>query len=287
MNPIALIAAVLLLCNTACEKDEMPTAGNEPSTAIDPGKDPNFKIVPNTDGGFTKIWNRKVVVFGIDIYAAPKADDAKVLHAANVLAQYLDNDEDGTVDNQTVLDKLKENNAFLMIWKSESDFPKAEPKNRAGQDLGSDETTPGFVSGGKTGTFDGALEEVLHLITSAGYSQVYPDVFGETENSAIAKAMDIARGGRFLTIPSQYPSNAWYSYDDETCDYATCQVSEYHYWALTSILGAQENRLADIGDEWKLNTKAKVQQTDKAIYALMTDPQYKMPTVLPDGTYKR
>ena len=36
-----------------------------------------------------------------------------------------------------------------------------------------------------------------------------------------------------------------------------------------------------------LNTKAKVQTTDTAIYSLLTDAQYKFPTVLPDGTYKR
>ena len=32
--------------------------------------------------------------------------------------------------------------------------------------------------------------------------------------------MDIARGGRFLSIPMDYPDTAWYTYDDETCDYA-------------------------------------------------------------------
>ena len=64
-------------------------------------------------------------------------------------------------------------------------------------------------------------------------------------------------------------------------------VTEYHYWALTSILGAQENRLSDIEQEWKLNTKAKIQEKDVAVYQLLTDPQYKFPTVLPDGTYRR
>ena len=66
-----------------------------------------------------------------------------------------------------------------------------------------------------------------------------------------------------------------------------CQVTEYHYWALTSILGAQQNRLDEIGQEWKLNTKEKVQNQDAAVYQLLTDPQYNFPTVLPDGTYKR
>jgi len=58
------------------------------------------------------------------------------------------------------------------------------------------------------------------------------------------------------------------------------------YWALTSILGAQENRLDEIGQEWKLNTKTKVADMDTAIYALLTNPIYSMPTQLPDGTYR-
>ncbi len=64
-------------------------------------------------------------------------------------------------------------------------------------------------------------------------------------------------------------------------------VMEYHYWALTSILGAQENRLSDIQQEWKLNTREKVENQDPTVYQLLTDPQYNFPTVLPDGTYRR
>jgi hypothetical protein len=63
-------------------------------------------------------------------------------------------------------------------------------------------------------------------------------------------------------------------------------VTEYIYWAMTSILGAQENRLGEISPEWDLNTADLVQKTDTSIYSLLTDPQYKFPTVLPDGTYR-
>jgi hypothetical protein len=101
--------------------------------------------------------------------------------------------------------------------------------------------------------------------------------------------MDIARGGKFLTIPSSYPSNAWYTYNDSTCDYASCQTIEYLCWALTSMLGVQDGagRLSEIQQEWELNTKTKVQNTDTAVFTLLTNPTYKMPTVLPDGTYMR
>ena len=253
---------------------------------INAGNDPNFTIVAHSDNGFSS-FNRKVVVFGIDIYAVSSVEDTKLLHAANVMAQYLDNDEDGKVDDQLVLDKMLENKAFMVMWKNENDLENIEPPSgREGQDLGNDETHPNFVSNGRMGEFDASLEEVLHIINSAGHSAAYPNAFGQRVGSDLANAMDIARGGQFITIPNLYPANAWYSYDDQTCDYASCQTIEYLYWAITSILGAQENRLNEIDDEWRLNTRQKVEDTDTAIFTLLTNPIYKIPTILPDGTYR-
>ena len=228
-----------------------------------------------------------MVVFGIDIYAVSSVEDTKLLHAANVMAQYLDNDEDGTVDDQLVLDKMLENKVFMVMWKNENDLDNIEPpSDRQGQDLGNDETHPNFVSNGRMGEFDASLEEVLHIINSAGHSAAYPNAFGQRVGSDLANAMDIARGGQFMTFPKHYPANAWYSYDDQTCDYASCQTIEYLYWAITSILGAQENRLNEIHNEWRLNTRQKVEGTDTAIFTLLTNPIYKIPTILPDGTYR-
>ncbi len=256
----------------ACQKDD---AG-----PVSAGDDPNFTIVAHSDAGFTKT-NRKVDVFGIPIYAYSEVEDSKLLHAANLMAQYLDNDEDGTVDNQTLLDAMIDNDAALYLWKKNS-----QQGDLDAQDLGADETVPNWHNNGQTGRFDAALEEVFHVITHSGYAKAYPSVFGENAGTTMCDAMDIARGGHFTSIPNTYPSDAWYTYDDQTCDYG-CMATEYIYWALTSMLGAQSNRLDEIDHEWKLNTKAKVEETDIAIYELLTDPQYAFPTVLPDGTYKQ
>jgi len=99
--------------------------------------------------------------------------------------------------------------------------------------------------------------------------------------------MDIARGGHFEEVPQQYPAEAWFTYDDETCDYG-CMAVEYFYWGLTSILGGQEfeGRLEEIQDEWRLNTRDRMEATDTALFALLTDSQFRLPTVLPDGNYR-
>lgn len=260
----------------ACKKD----------ANISPGNDPNFTIETNTDDGFSA-FNRKVVVFDIPIYAKKKVADDRLLHAANIMAQYLDNDEDGNVDNPAVQLAMKSANAFLFLWNKQSDLVFfSPPNNTIGQDLGNDETIIDWHNNGHTGQYDAALEEVLHIITHAGYVNAYPEVFGEGAGTTLSNAMDIARGGQFTSIPNPYPSDAWYHYDDATCDY-NCMTTEYIYWALTSMLGAQENRLSEIQQEWELNTSALVEERDLAIFNLLTNPEYSIPSVLPDGTYMR
>lgn len=252
---------------------------------INPGDDPNFTIISHSDQGFS-ITNRKVSVFGIDIYAVPEVNDSKLLHAANVLAQYLDNNEDEIVDNIEVHNKMLENKAFVIMWKDNTDLDINPPDNRIGQDLGDDETNPSFVINNKQGQFDASLEEIWHIISHSGYAYAYPGVFGENPGTSLTNAMDIARGGYFQTVPQSYPSNAWYTYYDYTCEYE-CMAAEYIYWGITSILGAQVNRLNEIGDEWILNTAELVESVDTALFTLLTNQEYNFPTELPDGKYRQ
>lgn len=251
---------------------------------INPGDDPNFLIIENNDDGFGG-FNRKVVVFQIPIYAKKKVEDSRLLHAANIMAQYLDNDEDGEVDNSLVHDMMLDNNACMVMWNNMSDLMFLSPPNNVlVQDLGNDETMAEWHTNGMIGRFDAALEEVLHIITHAGYAHAYPEVFGEEEGTELCNAMDIARGGQFVDIPEEYPEQAWYHYDDATCEY-NCMATEYIYWALTSLLGAQSNRSDEINHEWELHTPELLKEYDTAIHELLISEEYKFPSVLPDGTY--
>ena len=273
MNNLNIFFQIIILSSLftliACKKQ-----------TIDPGTDPNFSVVANSDDGYG-MYNRKVEVFGVPIYAHKKVADNKLLHTANILAQYLDNDENGIVDNQLVLDAIISSKASIGMKKNASSWVRTP---ELAQDLYDSETIPEWHSNGQTGSFDASLEEVLHVITHSGYANAYPNIFGEIAGTSISNAMDIARGGQFTEIPDPYPSSAWYTYDDQTCEYG-CMVTEYFYWALTSILGAQKNRSDEIGHEWKLNTKDLVQTSDTLIYSLLTDSTYKLPSILPDGTY--
>ena len=91
--------------------------------------------------------------------------------------------------------------------------------------------------------------------------------------------MDDARGGHFEDVPDRYPVNSWYHYDDDECDYS-CMITEYIYWSITSLLGAQKNRLEDIEDEWEFNTPTKMQK-DKKFIIIYNNSEYNLPTKLP------
>lgn len=297
-----LMTATLAACGSDSSSDN--NSGSNNSSGNNSGNSATDNNSTNTTGANTgnteldkalnKAFPKSTSVFGVSILASNKVEDNKVLHAAQIMAQYLDNNEDGTPDNQAVVDKLTESKAILAMAADEDELEsifRSLPQEAANekalenlQDLQGSETHP---NGAANGQFDGSLEEVLHLITHVGYSKVYPGVFGENTGSAIADAMDAARGGRHLTIPDPYPANAWYTYNDETCDYS-CMVTEYTYWALTSILGGQEfnGRKEQIQNEWQLNTRALVESTDAAVFRILTDSQYGLPTKLPDGTYE-
>jgi len=102
----------------------------------------------------------------------------------------------------------------------------------------------------------------------------------------MSAAMDVARGGQFMTIPNPYPAAAWYHYDDWTCDYE-CMAIEYIYWALVSYMGILDDpqTASGISNEWEPYNAALLQSMDVWMYALITDPNYKLPLLAPDGNY--
>lgn len=82
------------------------------------------EIKPGFDGlGFTKYQN----VFGVNILATEGVDDDSMLHAAKIMASYLDNDNDGVVDDEAVRDKLYKKHASLVIFKDQEEADETFP----------------------------------------------------------------------------------------------------------------------------------------------------------------
>ena len=252
---------------------------------------PKLEVSPIPKGklmAFAPDFSKYINVFGVHVFATKRTPDSKVLHAAAVLAEYLDNDEDGKPDNLLVVNALNSRDAYLEIFVNERELERVHDRGKHfekgfhyGISQFVEETNPG------NGRFDATLEEVFHLITHHGYGNAYPRVFGARSGTQIAKCLDLARKGHFVQVPDSYPEGAWFTYDDESCEYG-CMITEYIYWAMTSMLGAQKSirRQREIKHEWRLPTHELVRKGDPDVYKLLSDPKYKFPKNLPDGKYK-
>lgn len=237
-------------------------------------------------------FNREIKVFGVTIWATQSVTDTRLLHAGNVLAQYLDNNGDGEPDKTAVSSELSAQNATILMFGTQSeaeafDLQTLPSEITALQYLLDSETNSNFDPDGINSHFDGSLEKVLNLITTHCYANAWPETFGEHHGSELSVAMDSARGGYFPEVPAEYPSTAWYTNKDHTRNYEA-QISRYLYWTLTSNLGAQDytDRFGEIKDEWRLNTADLVAAEDPQVTEILNNPDYSIPKILPDGDYQ-
>jgi len=248
--------------------------------------DPN----PNTNDPALAPFTKYVDVLGcFSIYAESTIPDAKVLHAASVAAELLDNNEDGIVDDPAIEIQLTSENALMPIFSSEGSSAENAFFNNYNGDGVSAVLYKNEIDPTQTGHWgdDATVEEIMHTINHVGHTNVYPSAFSMQANSSLmSTAMDDARGGQFMTIPNPYPASAWYHYDDWTCDYE-CMMIEYMYWALVSNMGILDDAqtASGIANEWEAYNATLLQSMDTLMYSLISDTQYKLPQLAPDGNY--
>ena len=245
---------------------------------------------PNTNDPALAPFTKYVDVLGcLSIYAENSIPDAKILHAAAVAAELLDNNEDGVVDDPLIKAQLINKNALMPIFSAEGSSAENIFFNNYNGNGVSAVLYNGEIDPTQTGHWgdDATVEEVIHTINHVGHANVYPAAFSMQANSSLmSSAMDVARGGQFLSIPNPYPSSAWYHYDDQTCDYE-CMMIEYMYWAIVSYMGILNDpqTAQGISDEWEPYNLTLLQSMDTLMYNLIAAPQYKLPLLAPDGNY--
>ena len=248
------------------------------------------------------VFSTFIDVFGVYLVATPDVPKLYIDHSANVLAEYLDNDGDGVPDDSAVTDFLVERNYIVPVWnESDREFffdgirgTYCEDNVGTAASMYYPEDTWALGGLEVAGQWDGNLEEIWHVV-SAGWYAVYPDYFGDMWNregftSKLMEAMDVARGGKFLTPPDEYPVGAWYKYYDESCDYA-CQLHEYFYWGVVANMGALEKIPSKCGpssdsEEWTLCNREQLRETDTLMFALLNEEGFSLPTEVPDGNYR-
>jgi len=244
---------------------------------------------PNSSVLALSAFTKYVDVFGCSIYAESTVSDEKVLHAAAIWAELIDNDEDGIVDDPVLLAELVANEAMMPVFAADGNaamttFENNYNGNGVAAVLWQTEMNPAVA--GYWGS-DATVEEIMHTINAVGHVNIYPSAFDFSPSSSLlSAAMDSARGGQYLSIPSPYPGSAWYHYDDATCDYG-CMAIEYLYWMLVANMGILNDPFTcnGIANEWEPCSPALLQSMDVLGYALITNPAYKLPQNAPDGNY--
>ena len=163
-----------------------------------------------------------VEVFGIPIIAGTKFVDKigskKLNHVASVMAELLDQDSDGCVDDPNVLrnllKKVKDNsmnvefrNAFVLPNKKPAKDAAKEAMKKIAMtnskrigfqfavDVDFPQIIPKYSVHQTKDNIDASIEEIYHFITQYGYRYAYGKIFGTNWQapSTLTKAMDIAR----------------------------------------------------------------------------------------------
>lgn len=235
--------------------------------------------------GWLSTCARTATVLGVTLCASDKAwktSPKKLNHIANVVAQLLDNDEDGKVDSPDLVKYMVDKKLHMWIAATEEDSESSpRPEEGFGQMTGIWEAAPNScdfpVARGASltdrGTWaaakdtqsgcspdrDATTEEVLHLISEAARN-LYPKTWGATNSSKVAAAIGKANGDCGWGFLGTYknPSSECvgkFAYDDKTCE-AVCILIEGIYWAIVSHIGGLYTtaRAKAVSNEWLMCT---------------------------------
>lgn len=221
----------------------------------------------------SSVFDKSAVVFdAVTICATSGVPQNKLEHAAGVAAQWLDNDQDGQVDDPVLLAKLQERQPRVLMTENGIGLwvglrsVLAFRSIKGLQDLGAQETAPS--SGGR----DAAPEEIHHSIMNNGWQQGWPETFSDKDtNSIMYKQWEKAEAENL------------YSYNDPTCDSA-CKVTEFSYLASAAYLHSEPD-LAN--DEIRIDNRAELAELLPQVTAVFESNDYVYPTHMwPDGNYQ-
>ena len=224
-----------------------------------------------------------------EVYSQENVSDEKVLHVAAIAAELLDNNEDGVVDDELLFNELQSNQALIPVFTSDGNNCMDNFENYYQGEGVSAVLFRNEINPSQPGYWgeDATVEEVIHTINHVGHVSIYPNVFGLSPNSStMSDAMDLARGGQFLQVPNNYPQEAWYHYDDNTCDYE-CMAIEYLYWCIVTDMGILDDSqtCSGIANEWELCSPELFESIDTIMHSVINNSNFLLPQIAPDGNY--
>ena len=327
---LTTIAAVLLAGCSSLNKVKSVIGQSPPISQPNQVKNtispiPLMEIELPTKNEKTALIDKKITVFGIKVFALRGVTDRDLKLVANVLAQWIDNDEDGAPDNPAVLAEIVRQKSRMILGVT---FDQISPWHENSQGMlkyahaptyGLDVTTINHNWYGlplseysqdhyrTEGLFppDATTEETFHLITDIGYANVYPSTFwhgevgdnpSETLRSHIANRGKRQKNASQLTVAMDKARGGYFKkipkqYPDNAWYTRLddceykCFVGEYIHWGMITLVGYNETREEGIQDQWQITNAHSLRNRDPALYGLLTNTEYIFPKTAPDGSY--
>lgn len=218
------------------------------------------------------MFDKSAVIFdAVTIYGTNLVPVEKLVHAAKVTAQWLDNNQDGQIDDENLRQTLIKNKPVVLMSKdgfSTLAFTEimAKLSGHSLQDLSAEETN-------NPSRRDASQEETHHIIVNAGWQKLFPRIFGDQRND----------NSKLYRIWKYANDNGYYSYDDPTCDDA-CKTVEFFYLATAAYLDSQADLFSD---EMRLKTVTALKEQIPEIIEIFESEDYVYPTKMwPDGNYE-
>ncbi|MED5453201.1 MAG: hypothetical protein VX961_01610 [Verrucomicrobiota bacterium] len=328
----ALLTTITASMLIGCETQQQPsisTTHNNSLNSLKQAVKPSFEPMslekyksahPELSGlhcGIEKFFDRYINVFGVTIAAMPNTPVPEIIHSAKIYAQLLDNNEDFIPDDPKIYNyhqkDIEGRNSLIVLVDTkalDNEWIAFKPGQRFW--VPAQALRPGHsgVGHSRDGEMDIAVEELFHKYGKS-LQHIYPTDFGlpdheagETWSSTLSDAMDQARGINRKVKPVNgkwiYPRNAWYTYNDTSCEWG-CQIDEYlwHIWgtnigyyeSLTRAPDRPKNEgepggwCDNISGEWKICSKEKLKEVDFPSFNLLNNKGYRLPTKIPYGEY--
>ncbi len=207
-------------------------------------EDPDLPLLPGERAALVETGMTSVAMpFGVLLAADAKMPLGYVRHAAAILAEMLDQDMDGAVDDPAVGAVLARREVAWLAMPMDHERWEEEQLPRLLDDLGYDIIIPEWwmeVSGSEPDDHARAVmvEEIHHFMTQFGFSSVYPSVFGVDDWTSV-----IARETRRAQCDFwQHPENDCPGRRAEIpgdCSDPNCDVVEFYQQVAVMRAGMQ------------------------------------------------
>lgn len=293
--------------------------GNECHEGVDTleGCDPDSND-PGSSGCFTQSRS----IFGINVWGTQNVPEDMFDYTYSVMAEYLDSDEDGVVDDPEVLLALTSDDFSkdVAVLSCRGEIGTGTLKDTFwGITRTHDETDLEALNEFGVNEFKRITIEENHHAVHRGLAIAYPEVFSTDKTAELSLGIEQAyddceypqdcfpdcqnydcneEENRCVFIEDSCQGVYHYSEIFDGCDNETegggCQGSEGYYWPWTTVYGWQENACADIEDEWETCTLEQIASNSltQILYTLVIGESetqeeygYRQPSRFPDGKY--